>query len=190
MWWLGLALFLVCIIEVQSSGWFICYLLTMTSQRHGLDDEDNASWFNIFNIRKCCFLSPTQALISFSVFELVSAYGTVGLSLGLPTASLIRWRLCLPVLTFYTGELLVFRSPATSLKTNYLPSHDPRSSSWSSSRHRPRCHATWHKIGGSTEFPQAFKHSRKSFCLWRWRSVCESYEHDRTFSHWQRKQGW
>jgi len=54
MWWLGLALFLVCIIE-----------------RHGLDDEDNASWFNIFNI----------------LFELVSAYGTVGLSLGLPTAN-------------------------------------------------------------------------------------------------------
>ncbi|THV06206.1 hypothetical protein K435DRAFT_773402 [Dendrothele bispora CBS 962.96] len=54
MWWLGLALFLVCIIE-----------------RHNLDDESTAVWFNIFTI----------------IFELVSAYGTVGLSLGLPIAN-------------------------------------------------------------------------------------------------------
>lgn len=51
MWWLGLALFLICIIE-----------------RHQLVNEDNATWFNIFNI----------------LFELVSAYGGVGLSLGVP----------------------------------------------------------------------------------------------------------
>ncbi|KIK67556.1 hypothetical protein GYMLUDRAFT_257413 [Collybiopsis luxurians FD-317 M1] len=51
MWWLGLALFLVCIIE-----------------RAHLDDTNTATWFNIFNI----------------VFELTSAYGTVGLSVGLP----------------------------------------------------------------------------------------------------------
>ncbi|KAH7102157.1 cation transport protein-domain-containing protein [Auriculariales sp. MPI-PUGE-AT-0066] len=54
MWWLGLALFLICIVE-----------------RSDLQDEENASWFNIFSI----------------VFELVSAYGTVGLSLGIPTAN-------------------------------------------------------------------------------------------------------
>ncbi|KAK0195856.1 cation transport protein-domain-containing protein [Armillaria mellea] len=54
MWWLGLALFLVCIIE-----------------RPELDDEATMSYFNIFTI----------------VFELVSAYGTVGLSLGLPYAN-------------------------------------------------------------------------------------------------------
>ncbi|VDC02697.1 unnamed protein product [Peniophora sp. CBMAI 1063] len=53
MWWLGVSLFLVCIIE-----------------RHQLNDE-NAYYFDIFAI----------------VFELVSAYGTVGLSLGLPTAN-------------------------------------------------------------------------------------------------------
>ncbi|KAJ7496885.1 cation transport protein-domain-containing protein [Mycena latifolia] len=52
MWWLGLAVFLVCIIE-----------------RHNIDLEANATWFNIFSV----------------VFELVSAYGTVGLSLGTPT---------------------------------------------------------------------------------------------------------
>ncbi|KAI0776245.1 cation transport protein-domain-containing protein [Trametes elegans] len=51
MWWLAVALFLVCIIE-----------------RKGLDDESNNNWFTIFTI----------------VFELVSAYGTVGLSLGVP----------------------------------------------------------------------------------------------------------
>jgi len=51
MWWLGLALFLICIIE-----------------RDQLVNEDNATWFNIFNI----------------LFELVSAYGGVGLSLGVP----------------------------------------------------------------------------------------------------------
>ncbi|KAI0250923.1 cation transport protein-domain-containing protein [Lactifluus subvellereus] len=51
MWWLGLALFLLCIIE-----------------RDQLENTGNATWFNIFNI----------------VFELVSAYGGVGLSLGIP----------------------------------------------------------------------------------------------------------
>ncbi|KAH9050993.1 cation transport protein-domain-containing protein [Lactarius deliciosus] len=54
MWWLGLALFLVCIIE-----------------RDQLENPDSATWFNIFNI----------------IFELVSAYGGVGLSLGLPYAN-------------------------------------------------------------------------------------------------------
>ncbi|KAH9911185.1 cation transport protein-domain-containing protein [Fomitopsis serialis] len=51
MWWLGLALVLVCIIE-----------------KDGLEDESSASWFNIFRL----------------LFEVVSAYGTVGLSLGVP----------------------------------------------------------------------------------------------------------
>ncbi|KAI0359598.1 TrkH-domain-containing protein [Trametes cingulata] len=54
MWWLGLALFIVCIIE-----------------RSGLDDESTNDWFTIFTV----------------VFELVSAYGTVGLSLGVPYAN-------------------------------------------------------------------------------------------------------
>ncbi|KAI0000966.1 cation transport protein-domain-containing protein [Russula vinacea] len=54
MWWLGLALFLLCIIE-----------------RDQLEKKDNATWFNIFSI----------------VFELVSAYGGVGLSLGVPYAN-------------------------------------------------------------------------------------------------------
>ncbi|KAF5380579.1 hypothetical protein D9615_004675 [Tricholomella constricta] len=51
MWWLGLALFVVCM-----------------NERHNLDDPASAIWFNIFSV----------------VFEIVSAYGTVGLSLGTP----------------------------------------------------------------------------------------------------------
>jgi Trk-type K+ transport system membrane component len=43
-------------------------MLTMP-QRDNLDNPDNISWFNIFNV----------------IFELVSAYGTVGLSLGTAT---------------------------------------------------------------------------------------------------------
>jgi Trk-type K+ transport system membrane component len=52
MWWLCLALMLICIIE-----------------RGNLDNTEIQGWFNIFTI----------------IFELVSAYGTVGLSLGIPT---------------------------------------------------------------------------------------------------------
>ncbi|RXK41787.1 hypothetical protein M231_01022 [Tremella mesenterica] len=51
IWWLGFALWVVCIIE-----------------RGNLDKTENARWFNIFAV----------------IFELVSAYGTVGLSLGVP----------------------------------------------------------------------------------------------------------
>ncbi|KIM26890.1 hypothetical protein M408DRAFT_330271 [Serendipita vermifera MAFF 305830] len=51
MWWLGLALWLICIIE-----------------RFPLMDPENQSWFNIFTV----------------LFEIVSAYGTVGMSLGVP----------------------------------------------------------------------------------------------------------
>ncbi|KAF8841742.1 TrkH-domain-containing protein [Paxillus ammoniavirescens] len=52
MWWLALALFLVCIIE-----------------KDNLINAEIQGWFNIFTI----------------LFELVSAYGSVGLSLGIPT---------------------------------------------------------------------------------------------------------
>ncbi|KZV88401.1 hypothetical protein EXIGLDRAFT_839267 [Exidia glandulosa HHB12029] len=54
MWWLGVALFLICIVE-----------------RSQIQNPNNEAWFNIFSI----------------VFELVSAYGTVGLSLGTPNAN-------------------------------------------------------------------------------------------------------
>ncbi|TFY80691.1 hypothetical protein EWM64_g3316 [Hericium alpestre] len=54
MWWLCLALLLVCIVE-----------------RGNLINPDNQSWFTVFNI----------------LFEIVSAYGTVGMSLGVPYAN-------------------------------------------------------------------------------------------------------
>lgn len=52
MWWLALALFLICIVE-----------------RGQLRNPENASWFTTFAV----------------FFEIVSAYGTVGLSLGIPS---------------------------------------------------------------------------------------------------------
>lgn len=69
IWWLGFALWLVCIIEVSDAS-------VQDSSKEGadvrqktnLENADDATWFNIFNV----------------IFELVSAYGTVGLSLGLP----------------------------------------------------------------------------------------------------------
>ncbi|CCL99243.1 uncharacterized protein FIBRA_01258 [Fibroporia radiculosa] len=51
MWWLAVALVLICIVE-----------------RDSLENPANATWFNIFNV----------------LFETVSAYGGVGLSLGVP----------------------------------------------------------------------------------------------------------
>ncbi|CCO33656.1 Low-affinity potassium transport protein [Rhizoctonia solani AG-1 IB] len=54
MWWLAVALWLLCIIE-----------------RGEIMNPESEHWFDIFTI----------------IFELVSAYGTVGLSLGLPTAN-------------------------------------------------------------------------------------------------------
>jgi hypothetical protein len=75
---------------------FVCYCILFwceqfltgsITQRSGLDDEANASWFNIFNIceRDNCRQETTSHC--YPVFEVVSAYGTVGLSLGLPTVS-------------------------------------------------------------------------------------------------------
>ena len=74
IWWLGFALWLVCIIEVSDGlHWSMprrpaAFCSMLTGKRGNIVDAENATWFNIFNI----------------IFELVSAYGTVGLSLGLP----------------------------------------------------------------------------------------------------------
>ncbi|CAE6454324.1 unnamed protein product [Rhizoctonia solani] len=59
MWWLAVALWLLCIIE-----------------RAEIMNTESEHWFDIFTI----------------IFELVSAYGTVGLSLGLPTVRIINER--------------------------------------------------------------------------------------------------
>jgi hypothetical protein len=68
IWWLGFALWLICIIEVSQTPQTL-HLQSepdLTNQKTQLDNEDNNSWFTIFNI----------------IFELVSGYGIVGLSLG------------------------------------------------------------------------------------------------------------
>ncbi len=85
MWWMGLALFVVCIIEVRVL--FRCSCITLIDvQRPNLDKVENLSWFTIFNICQYNSCQPSRPLlITFClVFELVSAYGTVGLSLGVP----------------------------------------------------------------------------------------------------------
>ena len=51
MWWLGLALFLVCIIEVRPSSDLVILSVSTLLQRDGIDDQANSSWFNIFTIR-------------------------------------------------------------------------------------------------------------------------------------------
>jgi len=70
-------------------------LLTIPNgmQRDQLMNPDNASWFNVFNIRESTTLKllalndRTNDVNPPSVFEIVSAYGTVGLSTGVPYVS-------------------------------------------------------------------------------------------------------
>ncbi|KAG1855585.1 cation transport protein-domain-containing protein [Suillus subluteus] len=114
MWWLCLALVLICIIE-----------------RGNLDNTEIQGWFNIFTI----------------IFELVSAYGTVGLSLGIPNENysfsgalrpLSKLILCLVMLRGRHRGLPVaidraIMFPSEFKKTNNEPpvpvTHDDRQSS-------------------------------------------------------------
>jgi len=48
-----------------------CLIVMCLIEQKGLENTANAHWFNIFSL----------------LFEMVSAYGTVGLSLGIPTAN-------------------------------------------------------------------------------------------------------
>ncbi|KAH9067652.1 cation transport protein-domain-containing protein [Lactarius vividus] len=115
MWWLGLALFLVCIIE-----------------RDQLENPENATWFNIFNI----------------IFELVSAYGGVGLSIGLPyflrqTESgelLLFWRFPPPFQTYRRHRGLpvaIDRAVLLPFEYRQLPDNDTLQPSGPARRRRP-----------------------------------------------------
>ncbi|KAH7928677.1 TrkH-domain-containing protein [Leucogyrophana mollusca] len=113
MWWLCLAVFLVCIIE-----------------RAALLDEENLAWFNIFSI----------------IFELVSAYGTVGLSLGIPTENysfsgafhpLSKLIVCIVMLRGRHRGLPVAIDRAVMLPAEFRKRDDSRSGHLSSINHPP-----------------------------------------------------
>jgi len=50
-------------------------------------DDENAPWFNLFRISKIIFLSASFIAKTYGVlvFEMVSAFGGIGLTLGIPT---------------------------------------------------------------------------------------------------------
>jgi hypothetical protein len=78
VWWLALALFVSkCssrylpvsrVYGTLTLAWPVCII-----ERHSISDPSTDTWFNEFTV----------------VFEIISAYGTVGLSLGTPVASCI-----------------------------------------------------------------------------------------------------
>ena len=60
----------------------------MSEQRGQLRNPDNASWFTIFAVctsRRVFHSALAYIHLIYAVFEIVSAYGTVGLSLGIPS---------------------------------------------------------------------------------------------------------
>lgn len=76
IWWLGLALWAICIVE-----------------RTNIDDPATDSYFNIFTIMfevssKYVRIQEWQLTRLSPVKKVVSAYGTVGLSLGSPNVSI------------------------------------------------------------------------------------------------------
>jgi len=62
-----------CRTQLSFDMWWLalCLVIMCLIERSKLENIANASWFNIFSL----------------IFETVSAYGTVGLSLGIPTAN-------------------------------------------------------------------------------------------------------
>ena len=70
-------------------------------ERTKLEDVANAMWFNAFSLSKWTFAYSPRFLhlveFTCAAFETVSAYGTVGLSFGIPT---VRPR-AFPVFRFF-----------------------------------------------------------------------------------------
>jgi Trk-type K+ transport system membrane component len=66
-------------------------LIDWAKQRGQLRNPDNASWFTIFAVCTSCRLAHALLTVihTCTVFEIVSAYGTVGLSLGVPSVESI-----------------------------------------------------------------------------------------------------
>ena len=57
MWWLALALFLICVIEVNTTDHTpnSIPLHSRNSQKNQLSDSANESWFNLFSMSKLFF---------------------------------------------------------------------------------------------------------------------------------------
>jgi len=71
MWWLALSMIVMCVVE-----------------RTKLENIVNIMWFNIFSLSKRSPFFCGVGIDNHEAFETVSAYGTVGLSLGVPTVRL------------------------------------------------------------------------------------------------------
>jgi hypothetical protein len=84
-------------------------------QKSKIDREDTATWFNVFNI----------------IFELVSAYGTVGLSLGSPTANYSSVTSSLVIMCILL-IVKVCRYMEYIIQIGRYRRNDSRSTSWSS----------------------------------------------------------
>lgn len=86
---------------------------------------------------------PYCALKSCIVFELVSAYGTVGLSLGIPTVShSTSHNINIMSSIAAQGKLFVIGSLPTTVEGHSLLGHAPRSPSRFTGRDRPSCDAS------------------------------------------------
>jgi len=61
---------------------FVCII-----ERGKIMDDVNAPWFNLFRISKSSFRPPLsiEKTYGVTVFEMVSAFGGIGLTLGVPT---------------------------------------------------------------------------------------------------------
>ncbi|KAF5393461.1 hypothetical protein D9757_000476 [Collybiopsis confluens] len=112
--------------QLSFDMWWLALALGL---RRNLDDTSKASWFNIFNI----------------LFELTSAYGTVGLSVGLPDQNysfsgalrpLSKLIVCVVMLRGKHRGLPVAIDRAVMLPSEYRR-HDERDAE-EASQHRPR----------------------------------------------------
>ena len=66
-----------------------CLIVMCLIEQVKLSNPENAFWFNIFSLRESqrAALYKDLPALAYEVFEMVSAYGTVGLSLGIPTVN-------------------------------------------------------------------------------------------------------
>ena len=76
-------------------------------QRSKLENQENFSWFTIFTIGTYIY-SLLFAWLTSVVFELISAYGTVGLSLGIPGVSAVLLFSCVAFSILWPSKTIRF----------------------------------------------------------------------------------